>query len=167
MRQDWTDEGVLEQTIRRIQVDLLRHLDNLAVFRSEHEALVRIQKLRKWKRRRRLGKGFGNYVILIIRMRKSLNDALPAGAYRGAYVIRGRRPKGTGLVQRKASAWYHVLMMGIESNKQAKTREWWAYSIGICDGAWKRMGEITPGRYEHATRRRREIRVADDLEERQ
>jgi hypothetical protein len=108
---------VFEQTVGRIQVDLLRHLDNLVVFCSEYEALVRIQNIRKWERRRRLGKRLGNHVLLIIRMRKSLNNALP-GAYRGAYVIRGRRPKGTGLVQRKPSARYHVLMVGIESNKQ-------------------------------------------------
>ena len=74
---------MLEQTVRRIQVDLLLHLDSLAVFCSEHEALVRIQVLRKWERRRRLRKGLGNQVLLIIRIRKSLNGALP-GAYRGA-----------------------------------------------------------------------------------
>jgi hypothetical protein len=55
-------------------------------------------------------------------------------------------------------------MVGIESNIKREGMTG-TYSVGICEDAWKRMGEITPGRYEHATRRRRETRVADDLEE--
>ena len=56
-------------------------------------------------------------------------------------------------------------MVGIESDKNRRAR-WGPYSVGICDNTWKRMGEVTPGRYEYATRWRRETRVADDLEER-
>jgi hypothetical protein len=69
-------------------------------------------------------------------------------------------------VQTKAGAWYDILMVGIESDKNRRPR-WGTYSVGICDNTWKRMGEVTPGRYEHATRWSRETRVADDLEERQ
>jgi hypothetical protein len=54
-------------------------------------------------------------------------------------------------------------MVGVESKGRGKGRG--TYSVGICEDAWKRMGEITPGRYEHATCRRRETGVADDLEE--
>ena len=42
---------------------------------------------------------------------------------------------------------------------------WKTYGIGVFEDAWKGMSEITPWRYEHATGRRREARVADDLEE--
>ena len=54
-------------------------------------------------------------------------------------------------------------MTGIKSNKEGVERG--TYSVAICEDAWKGMGEITPRRDEHATRRRGETRVADDLKE--
>ena len=56
-------------------------------------------------------------------------------------------------------------MVGIKSNIREKTRRQETYGIEIREDTWKRMSEITPRRYEHATGRRREARVADDLEE--
>ena len=66
--------------------------------------------------------------------------------------------KGRLLVSRPA--------VGYESNIGRKCRKRETYSIRIREDTWERMSEITPRRYEHATRRRRETRVADDLEER-
>ena len=68
-------------------------------------------------------------------------------------------------MQTKADAWYHILTVGIESNKNRIAR-WGTYSVGICGNIWKGMGEVTPGRYEHTTCWRKETRVTDDLEER-
>jgi hypothetical protein len=42
-----------------------------------------------------------------------------------------------------------------------------AYGVRIRENAWERMGEITPGRDEYTTRRRRKTRVTDDLKESQ
>jgi hypothetical protein len=59
-------------------------------------------------------------------------------------------------------------MVDIESNKQRLDRGMVGHTVSVfVMDTWKGMGEITPGRYEHATCRRRETRVADDLEERQ
>jgi hypothetical protein len=68
-------------------------------------------------------------------------------------------------VQGKAGYWYHVLRAGIESIIKRKTGRWGTYSVSIREDTWKRMGEITPGRYEHTTRWCRETRVPDNLEE--
>ena len=42
-----------------------------------------------------------------------------------------------------------------------------AYRVRICENAWERMSEITPGRDEYTTRWRRKARVTDDLKESQ
>ena len=57
-------------------------------------------------------------------------------------------------------------MVGVKSNIREKTRRQETYSIEIREDTRKRMSEITPWRYEHATGWRREARVTDDLEER-
>ena len=82
-----------------------------------------------------------------------------------ANIIRRWWPKRARLVQRETRDRYHVLGMPSTIRKEEGDAFAGTYSVRIRKNAWERMGEITPGRDEYTTRRRRKTRVTNDLKE--